>query len=503
MNFAKFFKKEKTKGPLRIVRTWDDGSSPFGTPAALIFIRNETPELCLKKSRNDDGSFSCALTLSNNPLVQYRISREGTGPCRIGPGVSPEERPEFAEALTLLNDGAETMKEKINALSPLLGLLKEGIYAVADIRYFPTDGAGGVFWDVSAELTEHPAFQKLFGERGNALPARPAFLYPSHDLRRFSEELAESEAERIRQGKAPKGIAWYLGNYTSLLLEGHHMALAALAEKRCFDCLTILPLEAFVLPFENETDARKKIIFPEDEEDISALLDCDDDIRGRVAELDFRLTRFPAGDFSAEELTTALSHFPDKKLTLSLACELGAVAWPERYRQGAKSCPTVRETALTLPFSVYDVTTERLKTWLEGSDPADHERLGGALSWLARTNAEIARQTAFEILENYRRYAHTKPYLPAMALETLGLIYGDEEADRFLVRFQLCHGDDPGFREGELSALLAAHWLKMTHLERELRYLEADPPEERPYRENLRPPGAFEPLDDDFSADAP
>ena len=60
-----------------------------------------------------------------------------------------------------LNADTADIADAVDVLTPLLSLLEDGLYVVADVPYCPTDGSGRFFWDASAELTGCPAMSMV------------------------------------------------------------------------------------------------------------------------------------------------------------------------------------------------------------------------------------------------------------------------------------------------------------------------------------------------------
>ena len=87
----------------------------------------------------------------------------------------------------------------------------------------------------------------------------PVFLYPSQRRSRLDMERVEHYRTRFQQdGPLPHGIALYVTEGMSVLLDGHHKAAAAALLGRTLPCLTVLRLEHYQLRPLAESRSREK-----------------------------------------------------------------------------------------------------------------------------------------------------------------------------------------------------------------------------------------------------
>ena len=132
-----------------------------------------------------------------------------------------------------LNGGCTQLEEAVPALSPLLELLPEGVYVLAESDAYPADGCGQFFWGVSDCLEPNPATALVwlsdddYDYNYERIP--PKFLYPSQRRSRLDMERVDYYKERFREdGPLPHGLAVYVTEGMSVLLDGHHKAAAGL-----------------------------------------------------------------------------------------------------------------------------------------------------------------------------------------------------------------------------------------------------------------------------------
>ena len=123
---------------------------------------------------------------------------------------------------------------------------------LAESNAYPTDGCGQFFWNVADWLEPNPATGAVYLNDDDyeyqyeRLP--PVFLYPSQRRSRLDMERVEYYRERFQQdGPLTHGIALYVTEGMSVLLDGHHKAAAAALLGRTLPCLTVLRLEYYQL----------------------------------------------------------------------------------------------------------------------------------------------------------------------------------------------------------------------------------------------------------------
>jgi len=129
--------------------------------------------------------------------------------------------------------------------------LPRGYYFLADLPLYPSDGNGQFFWN----QTNQPAFNKgscwIYYKQMLA-EGTPTFLLPSQLPERYDEATINQYREKYRLGEPLRGLAYYMGDYLCVLMDGHHKAVAATLEGREFRCLTILPVNTISCPMDEE-----------------------------------------------------------------------------------------------------------------------------------------------------------------------------------------------------------------------------------------------------------
>ena len=230
---------------------------PWCREALLLHIRGTGVlrwERRLLPAKADLYETPLCLTLRGAPLLSWLAAVYETSESWLctGWGLDRAECPELDALRETLNGGFARLEETVSALSPLLELLPEGVYVLAESDAYPADGCGQFFWNVSDCLEANPATALVwlsdddYDYNYERIP--PKFLYPSQRRSRLDMERVEYYKERLQQdGPLPHGLAVYVTEGMSVLLDGHHKAAAAALLGRTLPCLTVLRLEHYQL----------------------------------------------------------------------------------------------------------------------------------------------------------------------------------------------------------------------------------------------------------------
>ena len=230
---------------------------PWCREALLLHIRGTGVlrwERRLLPEKADSYETPLCLTLRGAPLLSWLAAVYETSESWLctGWGLDRAECPELDALRETLNGGFARLEEAVPALSPLLELLPEGVYVLAESDAYPADGCGQFFWNVSDCLEANPATALVwlsdddYDYNYERIP--PKFLYPSQRRSRLDMERVEYYKERLQQdGPLPHGLAVYVTEGMSVLLDGHHKAAAAALLGRTLPCLTVLRLEHYQL----------------------------------------------------------------------------------------------------------------------------------------------------------------------------------------------------------------------------------------------------------------
>lgn len=165
-------------------------------------------------------------------------------------GVDLVFRETLTESLNRLNRGDSPEA----ALRDIFTMLSDGVYAVYMSEYYPTDGAGALFWgayNISHEVHGTAEHDHIIGD---ARTYRPCFLIPSDPLDRYAAKIKSTTDEAVKSRRC-QGIAYHLSGFHSVLLKGHHGAVSCVEHGIPFKCAVIEKIcEAYVDPPAPPTD---------------------------------------------------------------------------------------------------------------------------------------------------------------------------------------------------------------------------------------------------------
>ena len=345
------------------------------------------------------------LTLRGTPLLSGHFAAWETSESRLctGWGLDTAECPELDALREILNGGFAQLEDAVPSLSPLLELLPEGVYVLAESDAYPTDGCGQFFWNVSDRLEPNPTTGLVcladddYDYKYERIP--PKFLYPSQRRSRLDLERVDYYKERFQQdGSLPHGLAVYVTEGMSVLLDGHHKATAAALLGRTLPCLTILPLGYYRLDNLKQSACFGPIVVPV--EDISGV-------------------KLPK-----EPWQYAKGSGPLPKGRLADA-EL-----PEALLAAGKRYPTAEGYALVSAAELSYPTDRELETWL--TDPGLYRpQLRGALVVLRSREDPRSKNTALRCAAIGDAHCSLK----VEAFQVLAELKGDPDVEAFFIDY--------------------------------------------------------------------
>ncbi len=125
----------------------------------------------------------------------------------------------------------------LSAIREILGLLQDGVYALYFSEYYPTDGSGVFFWgayNIPHDIHGTAEQNRLI--KGNVF--KPCFLIPTQPLDYYSPKVKVGLEETVKK-RTVQGIVYHLSGFHSMLLKGHHGAVACTEQGIPFRCLVI------------------------------------------------------------------------------------------------------------------------------------------------------------------------------------------------------------------------------------------------------------------------
>ena len=378
------------------------------------------------------------LTLRGTPLLSGHFAAWETSESRLctGWGLDTVECPELDALRETLNGGFARLEDAVPALPPLLELLPEGVYVLAESDAYPTDGCGQFFWNVPDWLESNQATGAVYlndddyDYQYERLP--PVFLYPSQRRSRLDMERVEHYRTRFQQdGPLPHGIALYVTEGMSVLLDGHHKAAAAALLGRTLPCLTVLRLEHYQLRPLAESRSREK------------KAGCFGPFTVPIEAMDG--VKLPKEPWKHSENSASL---PEGRLA--------DIELPEALLAAGKRYPTAGGYALVSAAEISYPTDRELETWL-AAPGLYRPQLRGALVVLRSRGDSRLKDTALRCAAVGDAHCSLK----AEAFRVLAELKGDPDVENFFINYFVSLEEPPsvhGSAQDNLTQIAHSFW---------------------------------------------
>ncbi len=377
--------------------------------AVLIEVVNGKCKLRNKYKRIPDGYYGerslKSLYLNEIPLVHLNVPYCPTCKSMIatGYGINNTDTSEIKEIMDKLNSDYTNISDAIENIKPILGLLRSGLYVIADTISYPTDGNGNFFWDTNNEMTENSATGAVFTKNFELIEDVPMYIYPTQGTICFNEERVDYYTEKYKSlDTFPRAITYYSGQFLSSLIDGHHKATAMALKGKQIPCTTIIPISYF-----SEGNNEKSIHFADFEIDNTMI---------------------------SEELFS--KHYDNTTLVEDLIkqtpADLVKHKWSEKYLATSKFYPSVKEIAevIALDWDINNsVSEEQINNLLNDENDDSFRILQCIVEHLSRIESPKLKNIAFK--------CGNAPYPPLKKsiFEALIKIKNDEEVERFFIDY--------------------------------------------------------------------
>ena len=387
------------------------------------------------------------LTLRGTPLLSGHFAAWETSESRLctGWGLDTAECPELYALRETLNGSFPRLEDAVPALSPLLELLPEGVYVLAESDAYPTGGCGQFFWNAPDHLEPNPATGAVclhdldYDYQYEHLP--PVFLYPSQRRSRLEMERVEYYKNRFqRHGPPPHGLALHVMEGMSVLLDGHHKAAAAALLGRTLPCLTVLRLKHYQLRPVTVPPLHRIPVIPRRYEQYAAC---------------FGPFTIPVEAMNGIPLPKEPWRLPENPPPLPTG-RLADADLPEALLTAGKRCPTAEGYALVSAAEIRYPTDRELKIWL--TDPGLYRRqLRGVLVVLRSLGDSRLKDTALRCAAIRDRYCSLK----AEAFQMLAELKGDPDVETFFIDYFINLEEPPsphGSAQDDLTRIAHSFW---------------------------------------------
>lgn len=380
---------------------------------ALLFeVKNGKGALCWGiQSVKDDyygGRDHYELLLNNVPILQ-----ENKPPCSTcagliatGYGIENADCAELKAISCKINSLFSGLENAFDATKPLLGLLQDGLYILADCNVYPSDGNGHFFWNVPNEFATNPTTACVFTEEYDCVSGIPAFLYPSQGTDQFNLERVEHYSNLLSNKQTfPRAIAYFTDEFSSVLLDGHHKAAACACAGAQLPCLVIMPCRGSSYKQSATMEMVKdKVFFGRLE------IDC------------LRLNK--------KQRLYVDNIYKSRKRTTVKPENYGIIkrVWEKCYRDSHKYYPDVFEFAEGAALGFPPITEDLLKKCFAETTKNNLRVLRYAIQFLYKTDKDQALKLALRVAK-----MKLDSKLTLVAFKTLALYKNNNDVEQFFI----------------------------------------------------------------------
>ena len=161
-----FFGKNKEKLSVELVDVEVDTSEMINIKDSRVVYINGAGKLreVRKEVKNLKNGYLSQIRLNNVPLIQMNKEYIPTIESLLatGYGIENANCKEILEIQGKINSDFISLENSIKTMTPLLKLLDNGFYMIADAECYPTDGNGNFFWNVPNNMVLNPATTSIF-----------------------------------------------------------------------------------------------------------------------------------------------------------------------------------------------------------------------------------------------------------------------------------------------------------------------------------------------------
>lgn len=233
------------------------GRNCWGGDAVIFYVKNGRG--LIKQKYGDDGNKGLSsLVYDDIPISKIHGDCNFSTTCEkfisAGYGLDKVKDKTIFELERVLNKPFVSLEDSFKNLEPLIELLPDGYYALADLELLPTNGDGEFFWNLGNEPKYNRASAPISDDE-TWLEVKPKYILPTISPKFFNIDKADSYVKNNEE----RALAYYLEGYLCALLHGHHKAVAAAMEKRPVKTLVILPT-TMILDANESLDSEDGII---------------------------------------------------------------------------------------------------------------------------------------------------------------------------------------------------------------------------------------------------
>lgn len=322
-----------------------------------------------------------------------------------GYGIDNIDCPEIKSIRDRINSEYLGINNAIEVLTPLLELLDDGYFVIADARLYPTDGTDHYFANVPDSLSTITATCSEYynHEFLTTSGGFPAYLYPTQSNAALDTKRADHYLDLIDKDNAPRAIAYYHSGFVCALLDGHHKAYAA-AQKGCMlSALIIIPMGG---TYRKHLDSEELAFFSEimiPVKELSLDSEIKPRLKSRIQFENYQNQPIYEGDLTFRFYPTI------EELTGIYAAEVEKLT----------------------------ITEDLVKQWIESRDTEDRYRLQAVLRYYAKKEPKLA----FMIAKTVIGYTSESAIFDDLLAESYSVIVNNkcEESEQIVLDYMVNH----------------------------------------------------------------
>ncbi|MHB9315730.1 hypothetical protein CA839_02465 [Fusobacterium polymorphum] len=196
------------------------------------------------KSRHPDWEVPSKIKLNDVLLIQAKIPDCPTCSSLLatGYGIENANCKELLDIQEKINSDYVNLETSIDNIKALLTLLKSGLYLIADVICYPTDGEN-FFWNVPNNLKEFLSAGPVYLGEGTYVFDQPVYLYPTQTTDSYNKDRVDYYIEKFKNStyNKPRAIVYNFKDFINFIIDGHHKACASTLLKEPVSCILIIP----------------------------------------------------------------------------------------------------------------------------------------------------------------------------------------------------------------------------------------------------------------------
>ncbi|MDE6539662.1 MAG: hypothetical protein K2K66_05685 [Ruminococcus sp.] len=397
--------------PVKILNEIDVSEYEWCNSAIMFRVWNGMATITHKFGKEDeDYGYNAHLLINDKPILQeyLPICPTCTGLLATGYGIENIDCPELKAVRKCLNSNYIDIKHSAEMLKPLLNLLKDGYYLLADVPHYPTDSNDTFFWSVPNEMTYNDAFCDEYYNYDftRQIVSFPQYLYPTQSADMCNEKRVNEYVEIFKNNlNPPRALAYHEYGFISALLDGHHKATASAILGQQINCLTIISISGCT--------------FGKGVKYVNNGIEIDN------VQFSGINVPVPAGSRYGEYFPHHKKSTEDVKIT---KYNLTGRSFPEAEKNASLLYPDIKEVAdiYSAKLEKAEFTEEILNNFIE---KAEYDKLEYSLAYLMVTDRERAYNLAVKIVK----------YFPLeKAWKTL-LQFKDEKTEQIFIDYIVSH----------------------------------------------------------------